>query len=1062
MIKKYIKNIIKLIFSTKLTLSLFIVYSLSLMIATFLEKRYSTSFSKIFIYESTWLEIVMFLMFINLIGNICKYRLWRKTKFPVFIFHLSFIFLFIGGFCSRYLSFEGIMSIREGEIKRNISSQKSYMKIKIKHGSSSKIYYDPYVLSFHHDQYKKKFYFEGDPIIMKVTRYIPCSEVFISRSNHKDKFVKIVSSTRQGRVEFFIKDGEKMNINGLLFSLNREIPIGVNVFEKNKKLYIKSSFPIKCMNMKNRKVSFLSKGTVNELHIRNLYQIQIQKNLLLYWVIPEGLIYGERKYVPSGNNNNENCPLNAITAMISFHKKEKIRTFLGGKNSLKMSDPFFIDNYQISIGYGSILRSLPFYLRLNKFDMKNYPGSNFPSSFKSYVTIIDKKRNYKKNDSVYMNNVLDYKGYRFFQSGYDPDQKGTHFTVNNDYLGTYFSYTGYFLMVVGMFVTFFWKGTRFHLLKRKLKNITYKKKMLFFIFFFFILINQNLAYSHNNAQSNKISLENLSDVIHIPKRHSDRFSRLLVQDYQGRIKPINTMAIDLLRKIHKKNTIGNLDANQWYISIHQDNFFWSKVPFIKVDKKGGPDFIKKVKANKNYYVSMMDLYQIHPKTSEITFILQEDYQKSFSKDPMERNEYDKAVINLSERLGIIHEIFQGKYICMFPIPNDHNHTWSSWIIPESGKLNYVGISMLNDYLKSLFRSQYEKNWNISDNEIKKIQLYQIKYGKSIIPSDEKISAEIIYNKLNIFYYLCFFYSIIGIIITINSFFHIFFEKRNISLIIYKIFFSILLLLFTIDILALITRWYISGHAPWTNGYESSIFISCLVICIGLFFSKKNQFVLGITPLISSMLLMISHGSMMDPEINNLVPVLKSHWLIIHVATIASSYGFFFTGSLLGFLVLILYILRNYFYHNFYEKIQENIEKLTIINELCITIGIFLLTTGTFFGSIWANNSWGRYWSWDPKETWALISILIYAFILHMRMIPVLHNAFLFNFCSTIAISSIIMTYFGVNYYLSGMHSYAKGDPFSIPKWVYYSTTIFFIVAVFSYYSYRKQESLIKK
>lgn len=1047
----------KIIFSTKTTSFLFLILIFSMALATFLEQKYSTDIAKIFIYESTWFEIIISIIIINLIGNIWKYKLWNKKKFPVLIFHLSFIIIFIGAIFSRYYSYEGIMSIREGETVNKILSKKNYIKLKINQGNHIQNYYEPYIFSSSHYDYKGQFIFKENPIKIKFINYIPCAKIIISKEKKEEKIVKIVLSTQQnGRFEYFIRNGETKIINGIYFSLNKKNPLGVQIFDIGKKVYIKSFFPTKSINMITRKNSYLSINKPYLLNVRKLYQIEVNHNKKINLVIPEGIIKGKLKYVPCDENDKKieekNTSLSAFTAKIFFHNQSKLVTFLGGNNTIHMSPSIiFNDNCSISIGYGSIFYPLPFSIKLNKFKLENYPGSDLPSLFMSNVTILDKEKNHKH--LIYMNRILDYKGYRFFQSGYDPDGKGSHFSVNNDYLGTYFSYFGYILMSIGMFISLFWKGTRFSFLKEKLKEYIYSKKT-FFIIFFFIGINYSFSQIH---ESRKIPLNNISDVIHIPKKHGDNFGRLLVQDDKGRIKPVNTLAIELLRKIHKKNSIVNLDANQWFISIHQDNIFWTKIPFIKADAKGGINFLKKINANKENYVSMMDLYSFDPTSKKIKFLLQEDYEKALSKNPIYRNKYDKSVLLLSERIGIIHEIFQGKYLRIFPIPNDIYHTWSSWIILDikSNKLNPYGFSMFNDYLKSLFRAQNEKDWRIADQEIEKIRSYQIKYAKSILPTDRKISVEIIYNKINIFYILSFLYAILGLIIIFNSFLSILFKKKYIS-ITYKVSIIFVSVLFFLQLLGLISRCYISGHAPWSNGYESAIFISWCLICIGFLF-YKNQFVLGITSLISSILLMIAHGSIMDPEITNLAPVLKSNWLIIHVATITSSYGFFFTGSFLGFLVLILYILNGFFL-SYKNIIKTHIEELTIINEICLVIGLFLLTIGTFLGAVWANNSWGRYWSWDPKETWALISIMVYAFVLHMRLIPSFRGTYSFNFFSILSVSSIIMTYFGVNYYLSGLHSYAKGDPISIPYWVYYSIFTFVIISILAYY-YRNKNNI---
>jgi ABC-type transport system involved in cytochrome c biogenesis permease subunit len=182
----------------------------------------------------------------------------------------------------------------------------------------------------------------------------------------------------------------------------------------------------------------------------------------------------------------------------------------------------------------------------------------------------------------------------------------------------------------------------------------------------------------------------------------------------------------------------------------------------------------------------------------------------------------------------------------------------------------------------------------------------------------------------------------------------------------------------------------------------------------------------------------------NPEITNLVPVLKSYWLMIHVATIISGDGFLGLGSILSMLVLILFIIRG---KDGDANIDRSIKELTNLSEMGLIIGLMLLTVGNFLGGVWANESWGRYWGWDSKETWAAVTILIYAAVLHMRFIPALKSTFTYNVASTWAYSTVLMTYFGVNYYLSGLHSYAAGDPVPIPMWVYYGIAGLFVLTI---------------
>ena len=280
---------------------------------------------------------------------------------------------------------------------------------------------------------------------------------------------------------------------------------------------------------------------------------------------------------------------------------------------------------------------------------------------------------------------------------------------------------------------------------------------------------------------------------------------------------------------------------------------------------------------------------------------------------------------------------------------------------------------------------------------------------------------------------------------------IFKPNRFISLLV-KGFKIVMILLFTLHTVGLISRWYISGHAPWSDAYESMIYVAWATQFFGLIFGRKSDLTMASTAFVAGMILMIAHWNWMDPEIANLVPVLDSYWLMIHVAVIVGSYGPFALGMIIGTVSLILMLIAT---NKNKKKIKLQIKELTIINELSITVGLIMLTIGNFLGGMWANESWGRYWGWDPKETWALISIMVYAFVIHMRLIPGLRGTWLFNLMSIIAFGSILMTYFGVNFYLVGLHSYASGDKIITPDFVYYSIAVVFILGTISYFKYKR-------
>ena len=339
----------------------------------------------------------------------------------------------------------------------------------------------------------------------------------------------------------------------------------------------------------------------------------------------------------------------------------------------------------------------------------------------------------------------------------------------------------------------------------------------------------------------------------------------------------------------------------------------------------------------------------------------------------------------------------------------------------------------------------------SNGLLESIEGFQRKFGKQVLPSAERIDAEITYNKYDIFKKLFSWYLYAGLFLFVVLLVQIFKNNKALRFTIALLKY-IILFLFILHTGGLIARWFISGHAPWSDAYESMIYVAWATLFFGLIFGRKSDLTLASTAFVSSMILMIAHWNWMDPAIANLQPVLDSYWLMIHVAVIVGSYGPFALGMIIGVVTLLLMLLTN---KKNKEKIELNIKELTIINELSITVGLIMLTIGNFLGGMWANESWGRYWGWDPKETWALISIMVYAFVIHMRLVPGLRSNWTFNFMSIVAFASILMTYFGVNFYLVGLHSYASGDKIITPNFVYYALVIISLLGTLSYWRFNK-------
>ena len=421
-------------------------------------------------------------------------------------------------------------------------------------------------------------------------------------------------------------------------------------------------------------------------------------------------------------------------------------------------------------------------------------------------------------------------------------------------------------------------------------------------------------------------------------------------------------------------------------------------------------------------------------------------EKANKKKPAERSEFDKEVLKVDERFNILYNVFSGNYLKIFPNKNDENNTWHSQthdfkdFPQEDGEFS-------KNIMPTYFKDVNTKNWVAASEKLEYIKKFQDVLGAEIIPSRKRVEAELWYNQLNLNFWLFQLYFVLGFIMLVISLIKIFTTNKVLN-VVWNASIIVVLLSFVAFTGNILLRWYISGHAPWSNGYEMLVFVSWTLVLCGLLTFRKSDFSLPLAILFAGALLFVSYLDWLSPEITNLMPVLKSFWLKIHVATIVSSYAPLALSAVLGFMALLLIIFRT---QKTKKVINIKIKELSYINEISMTIGLFVLTIGTFLGGIWANESWGRYWAWDPKETWALISIIVYAIVLHLRLIPALKGNYVLNMVSVFAFGSIIMTSFGVNYYLSGLHSYAAGDPLPIPTFIYVLTAIVIIVSIISYY-----------
>jgi len=1035
------KKLLSLIISSKATLVFLLIFTIAMAAGTFIEEKYDTTTAKILVYNAKWFELLLVLLALNFIGNIKRFNLLRLGRLPGLLFHSAFILMILGAGVTRYFGFEGTMHIRQGESSNYIYSNDTYININAVENNLNYAVTQPLLIgmntdnSFDIDIATK----QNGTINVKYKNYLKnVVESYVEGVEGGFGMIELTFSTEGHKDILILKDGDLKETHGFYVGYNnKERDNILNIIDKDGKLYVSYPAAIKTSKMPEMTVGEIAKDSLGELQRMHLYQAE---NSDMAFVLTNQYKHATVKYVEGTKENNGP---DAIVVDVTFKDKTQEASILGGMGYIDNYQKVAIDGIDLQIAYGVKKIELPFELKLNKFILERYAGSESPSSYASEVTLIDKENGVVQNHRIFMNNILDYKGYRFFQSSYDRDELGTVLSVNHDFYGTWITYLAYFMLIIGFVLTLFNKNSRYRDLMHKIKNTREKRKNLISIFIIGFLSISTL-FSQNKATSLELYTAGTSK---ISAAHAKKFGHLITQTFDGRFAPINTLAFDVMHKISRKDKFeiegkGKMDAMQVFLDLTLNPEFWKAQKIIYVREKS----VMSVIGKEGKYAAFNDFFN-----PDGSYKLGAVAEAAFIKKPADQNTFDKEIIKINERLEIFMQGFQGNLLSIFPVQNSPNHKWINWndplaITPLTGAIkalnsdlnlqvfNYKNLMML--YMSELYNASTTGIYSNANKILGYIESIQRQSSAAdLLPSKTKVEKEVEYNESKIFINLKNIYALLSVLLLGFAFIDNLLKKRN-KFIYYtlNILIGILGISFIYHTYGMGLRWYLSGHAPWSNGYEALILVSWSSILAGFCFVRYSKITLAATALLAFFTLMTASHSSYDPQLTNLQPVLKSYWLIIHVATLTISYGFLGMGFVLGLMNLFIYIMKN---AKNEKRLQLIITELTYINEMNLTIGLFLATVGTFLGGVWANESWGRYWGWDAKETWALVIVIVYSIVLHFRLVPKMKSLYIFNVGAVLGFGSVLMTFFGVNYFLSkGMHSYASGETPVFPLWAW--------------------------
>ena len=637
---------------------------------------------------------------------------------------------------------------------------------------------------------------------------------------------------------------------------------------------------------------------------------------------------------------------------------------------------------------------LPFSLCLQKFEAKMHDGTNAVADYSSKFTVIDGGD--KSEGEVSMNNIYSHRSYRLYQSSYDEDGKGSVLAINADPYGIPVTYTGYALLFISLvWMLFDPKGGY----RKLLKSPLLKKGALITAL---ILSMGNIQTLHAESATG-----NLQNAV-LPKETAEKFGELHIL-YNDRICPVQTFALDFCKKIYGARSYQGLTAEQVLSGWVFYGNTWANEPFIKI--KSGE---MKTAMNLPDYASLNTFFNREMGGYTIGQYVQEYYNG-------QQDKFHQQAADIDGKIQIIIELREGVSLKVLPYTFTKNvkatkdHPFikagtTTWFSPVD-KLPQAVEQQHALYIKNVFSllNGDVKAGNISRvNEFfVKMKKYQEVSSGNSLPTATQYKAERINNAFPFATILFMANLTLGFIALFYTIYRMT-KKREIKAL--NIALPILLgVSFLALTFGLALRWIISGNIPMSNGYESMLTVAWFVMLISILMQLRIRIVMVFGFLISGFFLLVSHINQMDPAIGQMMPVLNSPLLSIHVSIIMMSYALLSLTFICGIMGICL---------------RSHGEELQALSRIFLYPALTTMGFGIFIGAIWANVSWGNYWSWDSKETWALITFMIYAVVVHTQSLPVFRKPLVYHIYITLAFLSIAMTYFGVNYFLTGMHSYA--------------------------------------
>jgi len=1080
LVKGFFKNpVVAFLSSTKLSAGMLAIVAIASAKATFIESDYGRVAAYDLIYAARWFEGLLGLVTISLILLFFKRWPYKPKQYGFMLVHISIVVILISSGITRYMGFEGVMPIREGQSSNYYYSDKSHVQASLGEetdsfpvrlwksgennkwnnvtlgGAKYKLGVTEYWVHFE-EAYQEgpggipalKFgasrdgeivshvllkggketimgieatYLTGEfsetmsdspfgdlrlhvagttctiPIEpasdeehscggykFRITEFQTDFKVGGASNSHGplvNPMIRVVITGPDGttgeRILFGLHPDFSMGHSGgedeftdldLLYQVNRGIEFAAG---GETGLQGRASIPIRTMDMNTQEENAYLPGEIFSVHEEVVYASP--DNDMSF--VPVGIFDSVVLMPTSSDNPNAGPAARVVIRDGSGNEASAICREHDRPKSVVLGDQ------TINLAYAPVFKQLPYTLHLDDFVLQTYPGSDNPATYESWVSLTDPEKGIEgKKVHIFMNSPLDHRGTKHFQSSYDPDRKGTVLTVNKDpgKLPTYFGYT---LISLG-FLLIMLKGLIFPTGKKKSRNSDVPKAAAAALVAVLGMgmAGGALAQTHDPDDGQDHSGHNhapVSSFVELSGPAREMAERMTIQDYRGRMKPFDTLAREMVMKIAKRSKFEGRHPVDQYLSWSLNPYFWVDKPIIGVRLPGLKDLLGVDHSVK--HVSYNSLL-----TAEGQYRLSAQVQEAHRTPDRDRSKTQRKLISFDERFQLLNMTFRGNNLKMYPVPGDDNDTWLAFDEVTS-RLDAEQQEAYRAAFASLSQGVESGNNTMILDGLTRTKALQVQYGSAVIPSKSVTDAELFYNRSHIFSWMMI--PLLGtFMVLLPVYLWNLFRNRNSRISFRNPFYTLGVAMYAFAIGGMILgytiRWIASERIPISNGHESLLFIAISVAVAGLIFELVYRMgapgALG--GLLTTIVLGVSMLSTFDPAIGPLVPVLVSYWLNIHVTIITSSYGFLGLSALIGMLTLFLLMAKGPGRDNLKEAIAE----LDNANKHILITGLGLLTVGTLLGGVWANESWGRYWGWDAKETWSLITILVYAVVLHFR------------------------------------------------------------------------------